>query len=223
MRKLPKGVVRAALAFAFSALLAGCGGKKEDGLPAACTGKSSSAIGGPFSLIDQNGRRVTEADFQGRPSLFYFGFTFCPDVCPLTLSNLKLVANELGPDAAKMSTVFVTVDAARDTPDALKAYLSNPAFPAGTIGLTGTPQEVKAALETFKVASQIEPNEEDESKYTVAHTSIIYLMTNGTKEEQERLPLEGKGPPWRMAAFFPDTTPPAEIATCVKAAIGGRL
>jgi protein SCO1 len=206
-----KAVIAAALGLGLLAV--GCG-KQEATLPAACTGKSSSAIGGPFSLIDQDGRAVTDADFKDRPSLFYFGFTYCPDVCPLTLTRLRAVADELGRDAAKISTVFVTVDPKRDTPEALKLYLSNPAFPAGTKGLTGSEDQVKDALMTFKVASQITIDPANSKTYEVSHTSIIYLMGQVTEQNQKK---------WQLRAFFADSTPPADIATCVKAAIDGRL
>lgn len=214
MRVIRDRRVFAVCALGLGLLIAACGSKDAADLPAICSGKSSAAIGGPFSLINQDGAAVTEAAFKGRPSLFYFGFTYCPDVCPLTLTRLKAVTDQLGSDAAKISTVFVTVDPERDTPAALKAYLSNPAFPKGATGLTGSPEQVKSALSTFKVASQIDKDASNPSKYQVSHTSIIYLMGDNPDSAEKK---------WELRAFFPDNTAPADIATCVKAAISGRL
>jgi protein SCO1 len=203
-----------AAALALSLFAAACGPKSAAELPAACRGRSSASIGGPFTLINQDGKPMTEADFQGRPSLFYFGFTYCPDICPLTLTRLRTVTDQLGPDADKITTVFVTVDPARDTPEALKAYLSNPAFPKGIVGLTGSEDQVKNTLQAFKVGSQINKDPSDPSIYEVSHTSIIYLLGNNSSSTNKK---------WGLKAFFPDSTAPADIAACTKAALRGQL
>jgi protein SCO1/2 len=134
---------------------------------------ASSAIGGPFTLTDQSGRRVDERILGGRWSAVYFGYTFCPDVCPTTLARLGQAQTQLGARARNFQVIFVTVDPGRDTPAVLRAYLSNPAFPKGTIGLTGSADEIKAAAGAYRVYYARRGAGPD---YSVDHTSIVYLM-----------------------------------------------
>jgi protein SCO1/2 len=201
----------APFALGLALALTACGQKqveqKAESLPAACTGRSSSAIGGAFSLVDQDNKPVTQADFLGKPTLMYFGFTYCPDICPMTLTRLKAALDELGPQAAGVNTVFVTVDPERDTPAALKLYLGNSAFPAGIRGLTGSPEQIDAVKKTFRVSAQKTPDPDSAAGYQVSHTSITYLLNN-------------KG---EMASFFPDDTSPTDLAACLKASLDGRL
>ena len=99
-----------------------------------------------FSLIDHTGRRVTEADFRGRPMIVFFGFTYCPDFCPMALSTLGAAFDLLPPeDAAKFQTLFITIDPERDTPEAMATYITSNGFPEGLVGLTGTEDEIAAA------------------------------------------------------------------------------
>ena len=152
------------------ALLAGAAG--WSGWDAWRGGQTS--IGGPFTLVDQNGRTVTEANLRGKPTLIYFGYTYCPDVCPTSLLLMETAIEKLGPDAArKVNLVFITVDPARDTPELLKGYVPN--FGPTFIGLTGTPEQVAAAARAYRVYYQKVPGK-DGAPYLMDHSSIVYLL-----------------------------------------------
>ena len=131
-----------------------------------------AAIGGPFRLTDQNGKTVTDEDFKGHPSLVFFGFTNCPEVCPTTLFDISEVLNRLGPDAAQVNALFVTVDPARDTPEKLKDYLSS--FNPRLIGLGGDAAAIAAVAKAYRVFYEKVP--QDGGNYTMNHTAIVYLM-----------------------------------------------
>jgi protein SCO1/2 len=133
---------------------------------------SAAAIGGPFRLVDQNGQTVTDQDLKGAPYLVFFGFTHCPDVCPTTLMELSNVLDRLGPDAARVGALFITVDPERDTSAELKDYLSsfNPRFR----GLTGDPAAIAAVAKAYRVYLKKVPLENGD--YTMDHTALIYLM-----------------------------------------------
>ncbi len=128
-------------------------------------------IGGPFSLIDQTGARVTEADLTGRPTALFFGFTWCPDVCPTTLFEVASLMDRLGVQADEMNFVMVTVDPERDTPEILNEYLA--AFDPRLRGLTGTPAEVAAMADAYRV--DVERVATD-GGYTMNHTASVFLM-----------------------------------------------
>lgn len=136
------------------------------------------AVGGPFSLTDHNGGPVTEAAFKGKLMLVYFGYTYCPDVCPTALTEMGNAVEALGPAGDKVVPVFVTVDPARDTPEHLKEYLSffHPRF----VGLTGTSEQVAAAAKAYRVyyakAKTDAAGASDALDYLMDHTSIVYLM-----------------------------------------------
>ncbi|HTX49543.1 MAG TPA: SCO family protein [Caulobacteraceae bacterium] len=129
--------------------------------------------GGPFQLIDQDGRPTDQRVLNGKWSVVFFGYTFCPDYCPTTLTTLGRAMTLLGPRAAKVQVVFVTVDPARDTPAALKTYLSSKVFPRNAIGLTGTPAEVAKAAKAYMVFYQ---KEGAGANYTMDHSTALYLM-----------------------------------------------
>lgn len=129
------------------------------------------AIGGAFSLVDTEGRRVSDADLKGKPAAMFFGFTHCPDVCPTTLVEASAWLKALGPDAEKLRVVFVSVDPERDTPELLKAYLSS--FDARITGLTGTVAEVDAIKKAYRVFARKVPQG---ATYTVDHSASVYLM-----------------------------------------------
>jgi protein SCO1 len=131
-----------------------------------------SDVGGPFKLIDHNGRMVTEADFKGRPFLVFFGFTHCPDVCPTALFEMSETFRRLGADAEKARALFISVDPERDTPEKLKQYLSS--FDPRIVGLTGTPADIAAATKAYKAYAKKVPLERGE--YTMDHSAIVYLM-----------------------------------------------
>lgn len=132
----------------------------------------ASAIGGSFSLVDQNGTPVTDQDLKGKPFLVFFGYTHCPDVCPTTLFDVSEVMRALGPDAARTGALFITVDPERDTPAVLKDYLSS--FDANLRGVTGDPAKVAEAEKVYRVYAKKVPGEAGD--YTMDHTSLVYLM-----------------------------------------------
>jgi cytochrome oxidase Cu insertion factor (SCO1/SenC/PrrC family) len=132
------------------------------------------AIGGPFALVDQNGGTVTNETLKGKPTLIYFGYTFCPDVCPTSLLLMETAIDKLGPDAAKkVNLVFITIDPERDTQKLIKDYVTN--FGPTFIGLTGTPEQVAAAARAYRVYFQKVPGK-DGAPYLMDHSSIVYLL-----------------------------------------------
>ena len=134
---------------------------------------SGASVGGPFSLIDETGAPVTNESFDGKWRLMYFGFTYCPDVCPTTLQALAAAQQQLGPKAEKLRVVFISLDPARDTPAQLNTYLGSEIFPKGIIGLTGTPEQVAAAAKAYRV--YFKKNGEG-ADYLVDHSTAAYLM-----------------------------------------------
>jgi protein SCO1/2 len=131
----------------------------------------TAAIGGPFELVDQDGRTITDRDFRGRPFLVFFGFTNCPDVCPTTLFEMSEVLRALGPDADKVNALFVTVDPERDGPAQIKDYLSS--FDPHLRGATGDPAAIAAMTKAYRVYVKKVPQG---NGYTMDHTAIVYLM-----------------------------------------------
>lgn len=138
--------------------------------------EGTAAIGGPFTLVNDNGVRVTEKTLAGKPYAIYFGYTYCPEVCPTTLFDLSRWIKTLGPDATKLNYVFVTIDPERDTPTLMRTYLSS--FDKHIRGFTGTPEQVaKIALE-YRVYYKKIPS--SDGSYVMDHSSVIYLMgSNG--------------------------------------------
>ncbi len=141
-------------------------------LPSLSQRDGAVAIGGPFTLTDQNGATVTEAALQGHPSLIYFGYTFCPDVCPTTLFDATNWLKALGPDADKVKFYFVTVDPDRDTQQVMGQYLQ--AFDHRMIGLTGSPEAIEKALKAFRIYSR--KVEGENGSYTMDHSASVYLF-----------------------------------------------
>lgn len=131
-----------------------------------------ASIGGPFKLVDQNGKAVTDQDLKGHPFLVFFGFTHCPDVCPTTLFEVSEVMRALGPDADRTHALFITVDPERDTPAVMKDYLSS--FDPHLSGLTGDPAAIAAVAKAYRVYYKKVPV--DDGGYTMDHTAIVYLM-----------------------------------------------
>ena len=130
-------------------------------------------VGGPFQLVDHDGRPVNQSMLEGKWSLVFFGFTYCPDFCPTTLAALEATKQRLGDKAKNLQIIFISVDPERDTPQALKDYLSSEGFPEGVIGLTGTPAQVRAAADAYKAFYQKVGEGED---YTMNHSLTVYLM-----------------------------------------------
>ncbi|MHC2088667.1 SCO family protein [Methylobacterium sp. CM6244] len=133
---------------------------------------ATSSVGGPFTLTDQNGRRVTERDFAGATHLVFFGFTHCPDVCPTTLQQIGDVLQALGPKGKDTKALFIAVDPERDTPEALKTYLAS--FDPRIVGLTGSQEEVNAAVKAYRAYVRKVPTKGDD--YTMEHTALVYIM-----------------------------------------------
>jgi len=136
------------------------------------TGLRTAQIGGPFHLVDQNGKPVTDQDLRGKPFLVFFGFTHCPDVCPTTLFDISEVMKSLGPDADRIGAVFITVDSERDTVASLKDYLSS--FDPHVRALTGDAAALAAVAKEYRVYYKKVPLEGGD--YTMDHTAIVYLM-----------------------------------------------
>ena len=137
------------------------------------TSEGQPAVGGPFQMVNQDAQPVDQTMLDGKWSLVFFGFTYCPDFCPTTLTSLEATRTLLGADADNLQIVFVSVDPERDTAQALKDYLSSDGFPPGVIGLTGTPEQVAATARTYRAYFQKVGDGED---YTMNHSLTVYLM-----------------------------------------------
>lgn len=160
-----------ALAWAVAAAtltLSACGPSPQK----AQTTQPTVRIGGPFRLVDTTGRPVTETALLGKPTAIFFGFTYCPEVCPTTMAELTNWLKALGPDADRLNVVFVSLDPERDTPAQLKTYLAN--FDPRIQGFTGAPEAVAAAAKAYRVYYVKVPT--DDGGYTIDHSSAIYLF-----------------------------------------------
>jgi cytochrome oxidase Cu insertion factor (SCO1/SenC/PrrC family) len=154
------------------------------------------AVGGPYALIDQDGKPRASADFRGKYQLIYFGYSFCPDVCPTTLAIISATLDRLGIDQNRIVPVFITVDPDRDSPSALKKYLA--AFGQRFIGLTGTPQQIAQVEKEFRVYARKQPLAG--GNYGMDHSSVIYLM----------------GPDGKLLSFYDETISPEDLAKDLK-------
>lgn len=156
-----------------AAAIAGCDRGDQQTRTAPVTRTSGkAAIGGPFSLKDQTGRPVTDRDLIGKPSLIFFGFTSCPEVCPTTLMHMSKWLKDLGPDGDKLNALYVTVDPERDTAAQIKQYLS--AFDPRIRGLTGSPAAVAEIAKNYRVYYNRVPLEN--GSYTMDHSTMVYMM-----------------------------------------------
>lgn len=146
---------------------------------AQCTStKASSVIGGPFTLVDENGKTVTDKDVITEPSLLYFGYTFCPDVCPLDNSRNAEAIEILESRGKEVQPVFISIDPERDTPEVLRDFTDN--LHPRMLGLTGTPEQVKAASEAYRTFfAKQEPAEGEENFYLIDHSTWSYLAFPG--------------------------------------------
>jgi len=175
------------------------GARRPASAPAVASGPQAGP-GGPFTLVDSSGKPFTQDDLNGRWNIIFFGFTFCPDVCPTTLDTLGRTLDLLGADRDKVRIVFISVDPERDTPAKMAAYLDNPAFPRGVVGLTGTPEQVAATAKAYKVYYE---KEGEGDAYLINHSSISYLMD----------------PSGRFARVLPYGMSPEDLATQVRDAM----
>lgn len=181
-----------------AALLASACTPTASAPPPGCVLAPLDKIGGPLRLTDASGQAVTEQAFAGRPALIYFGYTYCPDVCPMSLQAAKAALAAL-PEATRPVPIMISLDPERDPPEALKQYVESPAFPPGLKGLTGSVAEVDAVTKAFKVyhAKQDEPD--SAAQYLVDHSSLFYLM----------------GADWRTRAVFPSAMQPTQMTECI--------
>jgi protein SCO1/2 len=196
-------LVRASLMLVFGAALAGCdaGGDPAPARPPL----EGARIGGPFTLTDQNGRTVRDTDFAGQYRLIYFGYSFCPDICPVDLQKLmRGLAQFEKADAArgaKVAPLFITVDPDRDTPQALKPFVAR--YHPRLLGLTGTPEQIAATAKAFVVTYNKVPGSAPD-RYLMAHSQLAFLMDPDGKP-LALLPLDDP-------TTDPDEGAPAKVA-----------
>jgi len=140
------------------------------------TVSGKALIGGPFTLVDQNGKTVTDRDFRGRYMLVFFGFTHCPDICPAELQVMSAALDALGPKADKVAPIFITLDPERDTPELMGAYVGN--FGPSFVGLTGSLEAIAEAAKAYRVTfSKFEYKGQDGNYgYSIDHSALAYLM-----------------------------------------------
>jgi protein SCO1/2 len=155
-----------------AAMLAGCDKLSPASKPT-FTGVDITGADYQFALPDVNGRTRTNADFKGKVTVVFFGYTQCPDVCPTTMAEMAQVKKALGPDGERVQGVFVTIDPERDTPEILKTYVG--AFDPGFVALRGTPEQTAAVAKSFKVFYAKSPGKTPGS-YTMDHTAGSYVF-----------------------------------------------
>jgi protein SCO1/2 len=137
-------------------------------------GGTASLVGGPFELQDGSGKQVTDRDFRGKYMLVYFGYTFCPDVCPTTLNEVADALDHLGSKADRLQPIFITVDPKRDTPEVVKQYTA--AFTPRLLGLTGTPEQIAEVAKEYRVYYAEHRTGTVPNDFSMDHSSILYLM-----------------------------------------------
>jgi protein SCO1/2 len=157
------------------------------------------AVGGPYRLIDQNGQPRGSADFRGKYQLIYFGYSFCPDVCPTTLSVMADALDKLGADGNRIVPIFITIDPERDTPAILKQYMTS--FGPRFVGLTGSTAAIAAVEKEYRVYAKKQPL--PGGKYGMDHSSVQYLM----------------GPDGKLVTFYDELIPAADLAKDLKTKI----
>jgi protein SCO1/2 len=154
------------------------------------------AVGGPYALTDQDGKPRASSDFRGKYQLVYFGYTFCPDVCPTTLAVMAAALDKMGVDQNRIVPVFITIDPERDSPAVLKKYLA--AFGPRFVGLTGAPQQIAQVEKEFRVYAKKQPMAG--GNYGMDHSSVMYLM----------------GPDGRLVGFYDEAILPEDLAKDLK-------
>jgi len=164
------------VSIAFSVVLVGLVAFKFLGHPPADRETGRAAIGGDFLLLDQDGQPRTWQDFRGKPTLIYFGYTYCPDVCPTALQEMGAALAMLGSEAKNFQPVFITIDPERDTPEAMAQYVRSNGFPENMIGLTGSADQVAQAAKQWLVIYRRSDLDRGPDDYLMDHSSFIYLM-----------------------------------------------
>lgn len=149
---------------------------QKSGAPALPTNAFPLKFGGPFSLVDHEGKARKNTDFPGKFLLVYFGYTYCPDICPTGLQTISTALDELGGDTARIQPLFISVDPKRDRPEILKGYVEH--FHPKIVGLTGSEAQVRAAAKAYRVhRTKVLLPDTPKEDYLVNHTSITYLMS----------------------------------------------
>ena len=161
----------------------------------------TALVGGPFTLTDHTGRKVTEKDFLGKYMLVFFGYTYCPDICPTELQVMSAAIDSLGTKADTIQPIFISVDPGRDTPDILKQYVAN--FHPRLVGLTGSPDEIASVTKAYRVYFSKVENKSTPDAYLMDHSTIIYLMD----------------PQGKFLKHFTYSTDAAALAKAIEAAI----
>ena len=164
------------------------------------TGSGSSGtadVGGPFELVNQDGAKVTDADFRGKLLLIYFGFTYCPDACPTALGVMGAAIEKLDVAGERVTPILISIDPARDTPQALKEYVGN--FHSRMVGLTGTDEQIAKVAKAYRVFYQKAPGATG-TDYLMDHSTLIYLM-------------DGEG---KFLTYFGPQATPDEVAEAIR-------
>lgn len=203
--KIHKGLARGAAAAALLSFFPVACAPTAKAPPARCATSGIDRVGGPISLVDQSGRTVTQADFADRPTVLYFGFANCPDICPTSLQTLRAAFDARAGGAPDVNVALVTLDPERDTPEILSRYVSSDAFPKGLVGLTGDRAQVDAAAAAFKVLHQKRVEDGSAVGYVIDHSSLFYVMDRD----------------WKPIAIFPSEMTPADMGACLDAAMAG--
>lgn len=194
--------IRSALAAIFLIALPACAPAAK-APPGRCATAGLERVGGPIDLVRADGAPVTQAAFAGTPTLLYFGFANCPDICPTSLQTLRAAFDMREPKAEPLGAALITLDPARDTPEIMARYVSSEAFPKGLVGLTGSDAQIEAAAAAFKVLHQKREEKGSALGYVIDHSSLFYLMSAD----------------WKTEAVFPSDLPPADMAACIDAAL----
>ena len=168
--------------------------------PTVGNGSGEALVGGPFSLIDQTGKRVSEKDFLGRYMLVFFGYTYCPDICPTELQVMTAALESMGTEADRIQPIFITIDPERDTPQVLAGYVEN--FGPRLVGLTGSPGEIATVAKAYR-AYYAKAGASGTEDYLMDHSSTIILM----------------GPDGRFVKYFTYTTNAAALSAALKEAL----
>lgn len=189
------------LALIAAALLAACSPPNASNQNVGAPPLAGARIGGPFTLIDQHGKTVRHSDFAGKYRIVYFGYSYCPDVCPVDVQTIALAMRSLDTSdpalSARIVPIFITVDPVRDTPPVLKQFAA--AFYPRLVALTGTPAQIEAVKKSFAIFSQAEPKRPD-GGYIVNHSRLAYLF----------------GPDGKPLALLPQDKSPEEIVAAIK-------
>lgn len=162
------------LILVFTLLLSNGGDTRERRAAVRTSGEAQ--IGGPFTLVDQTGATVTQETYAGKAMLIYFGYTYCPDVCPFSLQVMAAALDQMDTDErARIQPILITVDSERDTVEQMASYVASPAFPDGLVGLTGTEEQIATVARAYRVVYQ-RAEDDGSGDYLMDHSSIIYLM-----------------------------------------------